>query len=561
MDLSSRVVWDTMLGSQVLEQGEPAGLDAAAGRAGLEGGGKVGAEELKAWLRREGYPPGRYDLVPWSLMEGYARQDAVVTLRLWLHQQQVLGELAGDLEEGNEEEESKNRKARRLIEEQVQLMKALYAMECRGVGYDAEESLRAAALIEAEAQRVEEQWKALTGGLGVKPRDAQRWFWTVQKCQPVINEKTERPSLDEEVTREYEKAGVPGAAEWREMSRLRRAVSMWYRGYPALIGADGRLRPSYRQGHVRSGRMSVERVQLQALPKYDKAVGVRGPDGEEVPDVRELICARPGAELWNLDLSQAELRVAARYAGCETMLEMLRGGADLHGETCTALFGKRPGEEGWKAARDIAKRLTFGSIFQIGAKTFRETLKTLADVDMPLGECYRLVQRWRDTYPEFGVAYRRAERAAEARKRVRLLPGTEWEVESWMGGPRDFAHTAWNRIVQGSLARFLQLWLIEVEKQKPGLMVLTVHDSLLLDVGGADGAGGRGVARDENGVPLVVQEVRQMGREMATRMFMRNARWPEETLEMLVDVDRWKSYDKVAADNDQYEGVKKRAAA
>jgi DNA polymerase I-like protein with 3'-5' exonuclease and polymerase domains len=54
-----------------------------------------------------------------------------------------------------------------------------------------------------------------------------------------------------------------------------------------------------------------------------------------------------------------------------------------------------------------------------------------------------------------------------------------------MGGPTDYPNTAWNRRVQGSLARWVgNVWLPMVERltAPQEALVLTVHDSVLLDL-------------------------------------------------------------------------------
>jgi len=348
--------------------------------------------------------------------------------------------------------------------------------------------------------------------------DAKRYFFDELGLVP--DRKTDKgaPSLDEEQVRRWSKTGpgqVKWAAEYALVSKARRAVSMWYRGYPEKLGLDGRLRCSYKQGTVKSGRMSVERIQLQAMPKSDKAL-------EGIPEVRSLLRAAPGKQLLSLDLHQAELKVAAEYAQCKRMLELLAAGEDLHGITCEQVLKVKRDDVDFKLKRDIAKRLTFGAIFMIGGKTFQETLSKLADIQLPLRECEQLVADWRQLYPEFEVAYKKAMRKMETRGWVRVLPNTPYESQSWLG-PRDYAKTGWNRVVQGSLAEFLKLWLIEIEANWPGQMVLTVHDSVVLEV--PDTKAGRQVA----------DEIAGLGGAMATDLLMR----PDSGVRMTVDVDRW----------------------
>jgi DNA polymerase-1 len=455
--------WDTMLVEKELRPTDSLSLETVGERYGL--GGKTGSAELAAWLAGRGYDKGRYDLVPWDVAGPYVRGDVELTLSVYLAQLEAMGAVWDESGRAIRDEIEEGLQGK--LDREMDLLRVLYLMERRGVAYDDAASLRAAEVMAAKAQELEKRLP-FHG-----PKQARDYFFRQKGVIPMNVSAAGTPSLDEEQTRRMIRDGIEWAPEYAEASRIKRAVSMWYRGYPEKIGQDGRLRCVYKQAFVRSGRMSVERVQLQAVPKYDKTF-------EGVPHIRELLRPAEGKELWNLDLSQAELRVASQYAQCKRMLELLGQGADLHGITCQQVLGVQPGAPDWKAKRDIAKRLTFGGIFQIGGETFQATLGKLANIYLPVYECDQMVRTWRAMYPEFGDAYRAAERRAKAEGRVRLLAGTPWATLSWLG-ERDYPNTAWNRIVQGSLAEFLKLWLVEIERRWPGLMVLTVHDSVVLE--------------------------------------------------------------------------------
>jgi DNA polymerase I-like protein with 3'-5' exonuclease and polymerase domains len=376
--------------------------------------------------------------------------------------------------------------------------------------YDGQTSIEAAEVLEERANELE-----ATMPFKADVTTAKDWFFVKEKLPPMrVTEKREEPALDEEQVREWIAEDVPWAKEYGQVSKMRRAVSMWYRGYPELIGQDGRLRCSFRQGHVKTGRMSVERVQLQAMPKEDKEI-------EGLAGVRTLLQAQEGYGLWNLDLSQAELRIATYYSGCKRMWKLLAEGADLHGVTCEQVLGISRDDPEWKTKRDIAKRLTFGSIFQIGGKKFQATLSKLADIHLPLEECGRLVSNWRRMYPEFGVAYRKADNMAQRLGYVNLLVGTPYAQRSYFG-ERDWPNTAWNRIVQASLAQAFKLWMIEVESKWPGYLILTVHDSVVLEAPLDEGDG-------------LSEEIAAAGAKLMTSLFMGEG----EDVQMIVDVERY----------------------
>jgi DNA polymerase I-like protein with 3'-5' exonuclease and polymerase domains len=489
------LLWDTMVAQRIMDPTHDVGLDVTLKRLGL--GAKVGLDGVKGWLKGHKYPTHRYDLVPWEIIEQYVIADAENTAVLYRRQLDRLA--TGDHRGGPDAVER--------IAREWGLLRTLYAMENRGVGYDAEESLRAAEILEADADRIE-----ATMPFQVNPKSAHAYFFG--KLHLIADRMTDggKPSLDMQQVRDWIKEGVPYAEEYAEVTKKRRAVSMWYRGYPEKLGHDGRLRTSYKQTRVKSGRMSVGRVQLQAMPKSDKGF-------ENIPQIRKLVVPAEGMGLWNLDLSQAELRVASIYSRCRRMLDMLEQGIDQHGATCEAVLRVKKEELDpveWKVKRDIAKRLNFSGIFQIGPDHFQHILAKMADLHLELDECKDIVYGWRNMYPEFGVAYKRADKKASTERFVRIMPNTPYEFQSWFA-PTDFPNTAWNRIVQGSLAEFFKLWMIEVEKRWPGYLLLTVHDSLLLE------------AKPDEGQHLS-EEVAAWGAETASNLF---------GIEMKVDIDRW----------------------
>ena len=486
IDLSSQLAWDTMLAHRVLRPTSSAGLDAAAQELGV--GEKTGLEPVLAWLKENKLPKNRYDLAPWELIEPYVRADAETTRRLYEAQLEEVKDKGGLLE----------------IQRECDLAVTLMRMEKRGLGYDARRSLKAAKELEEKAATIE-----ATLPFPCTPFGARDYFIERGLTPDRVTEKG-APSIDAEQIRDWEIAGVPYAKEYREASRAKRAASMWYRGFVEKLGDDGRLRCRFKQSHVVSGRLSVERVNLQALPKADKIE-----DG--MPPVRELLKTSKGTQLWSLDMSQAELRVAARYSGCERMLELLAEGMDFHAKTTEDVMGVAPDHPEWKLKRDIGKKLTFGSIYGIGGEHFQALLAKETGIHITSDESYRLVNGWRNTYPEIMQAYNLALRKLRECGYVRILPGTELETRSYFQG-HELEHSAWNRVVQGSVAAFVRLWLVEIEHEHPDVLVGSVHDSVLLEL-------------PSKTAKKTAKEIAAKASERASVLF---------GVQMPVDEDRWK---------------------
>lgn len=520
VDLEPQLVWDTMLVQRDLDPTQLAGLKPTAERLWGENE-RAEQEAMKRWLDGR----KRYDLVPWDRMEPYARRDPNQTLRLWLHQRtRVYGLPAGD---GRYSGAEIGRPERDGLALKHRTMRTLLRVEQRGIPYDVKRSL-------AEASKIRAQMEPLRATLarawGTEPTvDAAVAYFYGRRGLPKRKTQKSAPGgrfvevestpVDAAETRAWARQGVEWALEWGQYRKMQTAVSMWYEGYPALTGPDGRLRTEYKQAQVKSGRMAVGRVQLQAVPKLDKGSGIDG-----IAHPRLMFFDGPGAiEGWapyNLDLSQAELRVASHLAGCARMNTMLAEGADLHSVTTESVFKTTKDQveaAEWKRMRDIAKRLTFGSIFWIGARTFQETLRVQADLEWPLSNCQSAVYAWRDTYPEFGEMYYSKMREFERRRRVQLVSGRFTHMSH-----RDYPRSAWNRIVQGSLAEFVTEWLNEVEAATRqwhplGGLVLTVHDSAVLYLPTEVG-------------DVLVPQLAAAGAEMATRYF---------GCQMKIDHERW----------------------
>lgn len=510
--LEHRVIGDTMLNSKELDPLHPTSLKPTAERLGLMGGGERDEEEaIKSWLKayakrtktRYSDIRGRYDLIPWDVLGPYAAKDAELALRLYLLQVDRI-----DCGESSW----------RFVRRELEVMRVLYRMEKRGIGYDAAQSLEIADVLQ---KRVDKLAKTIPFEPTIPT--AKRFFFDQQGVTPYKTTEKGAPQLDDEVVSKMVKDGVPWAEEFQEVRKLQGWISRWYRGYPELIGADGRLRTSFRQaksaegkgmlgrGGAVSGRFSSERVNLQAIP-HDYRLNLLG----DTPSVRSLFRADEGKQLWELDLSQAELRVAARKANAKTMLRYIEEGQDAHGETAKQLFHVEPGTPDWFPKRQVSKRGNFSLIFGVGGPTFHADVRKQTGIDLGRIEAERIVQDWRSIHPEFQRAIYRHSEVAKHKRYLVLANGRP----RWFA-PHEDTHKAFNQWVQGSIAELVKDWMVAVEQRWPGILVLQIHDSLVLEV-----------TKDrieEN----VVRMAAALGKQLAEEMFdvpmeVEYARWGEK---------------------------------
>jgi DNA polymerase-1 len=450
VELENRVVWDTMLVNKELDPIHLTGLKPTAVRLGI--GEDVEQGKVKEYLRKN-HLGQQYDMVPWDVIEPYAINDALYTLRLWTMQ-------IGRVAEGEAD--------RAQIEREMEMMRVLYKLETRGIAFDSTSCLKVAGELRIEQQRLE----TLLPFDNTVPA-AKKFFYDRMGIKPLHYTEGGQPKLDDYAIGKMVEAKTEHAKTFQLVRKISIALDMWYLGYPSKVGEDGRLRTSYRQIGTVSGRFSVERVNLQAIPHASTISGLPA----STPTPRQFFHAKEGYELWELDLQQAELRVAARMANCEHMLTMIEQNQDLHAVTARELFGIDEQDENWFKYRQISKRGNFSLIFGVGAEKFRDTLATQAGIDMTLVEAKRFIDAWRALYPEFTDAINRASKTAERYGYVNTAAGRR----RWFK-PDEVTHKAFNQQVQGALAEFAKLWALETERKHPGVLVLLIHDSEVLEI-------------------------------------------------------------------------------
>lgn len=447
------------------------------------------SKKVKAYLRKSKLPAGRWDLMPWEIIGDYADVDARGTKMLELRQKWEIDHngagawLPDPLA---------------MVYRRLEVMKTLYRQERRGLPYDAIRSHDAA----DECMR---RAKPLADALPFRPTDvaAKDYFFTekttakgVKGCGLMPYAVTERGgvSMTADVLARMIEDQVPYASKWGEYRKVTNAASMWYQAYADGIGADGRLRTCFRQNGTVSSRFSVERVNLQAIP-HDYRLGGEHGALAGIPTPRQLIASAvpAGWKIYELDLAQAELRVAAMFARCDPMLQMIANDEDLHGYTCQGLgLADGPDDPRWFEMRQVGKRANFSLGFRAQWKTFAAMVAKEAGIRLEQWQSEQIVRDWNMLYPQFERANRHHESVVSRRQQRH---GHGWidllnKERRWYGRYDD-PSGAFNQRVQGNLAQFGIDWMLASDEYLTGQglddteiggagLVLVIHDSQVL---------------------------------------------------------------------------------
>lgn len=475
VDLMPAMLWDTMLAQMVIAPQESAGLKETAVRLhlgkslGLAEGQEAQAErDLEPWTG-PGTDP-RYDLIPWRVLGPYADLDARYTLLLFEWQTRGL-ENSADAD-----------RLRKLISRKIRLTRVLYSMEERGVGFDIglcrQQDEKLAGMVKEAALLV-----PFKGGTGQPTAPAaQKWFFGAPKDGGLghlpYNDKMTaggKPQVDEEVIERLAKDGIPGAKEYQAYAELKAAREKWYSAWPKLTGPDGRLRTSFSQVTVVSGRLSVKRWQAQALP-HDYQI----PPG--IVPIRRTLCSRPGYEQWEVDVSQAEIRVATALAKCDPMLRAIRQGVDSHDAACKLMFysdlrlAEAKLSNGWGRHRDVAKRCNLGILYGAGAGAIRTAILKFTSMSYSMDQVREWIYDWRQAFPPFVNALEAEQDLAIRQGYTRLVDGSMRYFSDW-----EPVHKAFNQKIQGNVAVAMEFAMLEFDARWPGLLILQIHDSLVIE--------------------------------------------------------------------------------
>ena len=238
------------------------------------------------------------------------------------------------------------------------------------------------------------------------------------------------------------------------------AVSRYGADFARVV--DGRIFPSWHQIGAASGRMSCSSPNLQALPR----------------DKRYRSCIRPkaGHALVSTDLSQIELRIAAKISGDQRLREAFIRGQDLHTLTAQSILGLK---EVTKVQRQLAKALNFGLLYGMGAASLQTYARVDYRIDLTERQAAAYRERFFRTYP--GLRRWHREVGSSRSTETRTLGGRR----RLLSDETSYTQTL-NTPIQGTGADGIKeaialLW--ERREACPeASLVLAIHDELVAEV-------------------------------------------------------------------------------
>ncbi len=300
-------------------------------------------------------------------------------------------------------------------------------------------------------------------------------------------------STDKDTLLEIDEEACPLASYIIKYRNRRKFLSTYVVKAQANMNVDGRVRYSYNQASVLTGRLSC--TFLHQLPKTDED---RPIDGDLF--MRDMIDEIDGFKLFYADYSQVELRVFAQLTGEKSLIDVLADpNGDVHRFTAAGALQIEPHEVSEYNRSHVGKPLNFGVIYGSEgyalAKIDYEDPRTGKKKKIGKDNALLFVQNFREKYVKINeflvyvpdMARARGNKVLTAFGREIIVPDLGHKDE-WIRKAAE--RTATNAAVQspaaGITVRTLNVMQAILDELQIGpdlcRLSLTVHDSIAAGV-------------------------------------------------------------------------------
>ena len=468
--------------------------------------------ETKKFLRANKWHKD-FSEAPPSVLGPYCEQDVSWTTRLYLDRLERI----------------KQSKQEQVFELECNLTKVLYNMEQLGITVDNQYAINAQQQIEERRNQLEQKIHGLVGEFNINS--------TQQLCEVMNNNGIYSPILTPKGVQSWGEAALiqinnPLAGFVRQY----RALGKLYSTYLEPYTEKQVMHTSFCNWGTLTGRLSSREPNLQNIPRNhfklsdttlteeqrkvvmsrinaliaskggavnvkldDNVIDTWGFIGDESYSeedttqiaVRRLFMPRKDYSLVSFDYSQMEVRVFLSYFQNDEIKALLeRSDTDFHGEAAKMAFHVEEDDEQFKFYRQMAKAVTFGTIYGIGSKKFAVQLGTTPAQALQYKKQYFAGLKGSKEFFDQVV------QAVTIKGQIKNRYGRVYKI------PKDLGYKGVNYLVQGTSADILSERMIEVEKYlktTQSRLLLQVHDEIICEIHN----------KDLNTVPYNIQNIMQ----------------------------------------------------
>ena len=195
-----------------------------------------------------------------------------------------------------------------------------------------------------------------------------------------------QPQINQSQLEEWSKEGkheiLDVLLRYNKLTKQLQFVNLW----EELSQYDGKLHPSFNIT-ADTGRTTCKNPNIQNVPQEST--------------LRNVITCPKGRKFIEVDMSQAELRVASIFSEDENMIHAYQSGSDLHQKTMELIKGGKKPKDAQEAKRwrTEAKSANFGLLYGMSAKTYQEYAKGYG-MEITLEEAEDIRDDFFNSYPK-----------------------------------------------------------------------------------------------------------------------------------------------------------------
>lgn len=468
---------DGMVAAHIIDERSSVALQARGNRLFGEEGAQAATEDaVKDWLKKENarrrkqskedgaeYIEANYSDVPDEIMFPYAAHDVELTAQI--------GEVYDHQLETNAD-------LKQVYDLERRVLRALFAMESRGIPMDRDALAKMEADILPQLDKLEMRCREIAEFDAFNPRsykhisealdraDADTRFMTRDADTRIL--KTDQENLEAcdhplaEAILEYR-----GTHKMYAMLRGILHTGSNDGKFPsAYLDDTDRLHPNFRQVGARTGRMSCANPNFQQVPRDDLRL-------------RYAVAAGPGKKLVACDLDSIEMRLLAAFAGDGALLDAIKNDRDVHTLTAerVGLLGRSRTTGAAESPRDQGKRMNYLIIYGGGTRAIRKWF------GMGQSDARATLQRMHRAYPEVSALQARIEGALDDRGFVKSpITGRHWRLQGsgWQAVQKE-GYRFINYLIQGTAADVIKIATARCHEAGIDLIAV-IHDEILAEV-------------------------------------------------------------------------------
>ncbi len=251
---------------------------------------------------------------------------------------------------------------------------------------------------------------------------------------------------------------LDGIVRFREFEK---AIGSWIDPLWDMSRIDGKVHGILAPYGTRSFRMSSTDINLQAIPLHDRGRAYGGFHGvfkDSDPDYR----------LFEIDVSQAEVRFASIISAESNLSRLLSSDADVYKALSSRMWNTQE-------RRQDAKSAMLSSIYCIGYTAYS------IENDVSIEKAQAILTDFQRNFPKINRATRYWERFVVDERYV-PLPISNKNRKIYFDPQDERTYRGFNQIVQGTVAEFIGRAMLTIEDEMPGILLHQIHDSIITRV-------------------------------------------------------------------------------